>query len=156
MENQPKRWLEKLLESAVILALSAFLIKLALCWLYAVWPILVVIATVVAVGVVAYRIWRRKRDSEGAALAASLHPGAGLRHSLAPRFHYSARCNHLGGQGPWRICQAHYRCRRCVHPQDRKRDESTRRHPVLSARGLPPRSCQRGAAAGNFPYRPVS
>lgn len=39
------------------------LIKLALCWLYAVWPILVVIATVVAVGVVAYRIWRRKRDS---------------------------------------------------------------------------------------------
>ena len=63
MENQPKRWLEKLLESAVILALSAFLIKLALCWLYAVWPILVVIATVVAVGVVAYRIWRRKRDS---------------------------------------------------------------------------------------------
>lgn len=64
MENQPKRWLEKLLESAVILALSAFLIKLALCWLYAVWPILVVIATVVvAVGVVAYRIWRRRRDS---------------------------------------------------------------------------------------------
>ena len=63
MENQPKRWLEKRLESAVILALSAFLIKLALCWLYAVWPILVVIATVVAVGVVAYRIWRRKRDS---------------------------------------------------------------------------------------------
>ena len=64
MENQPKRWLERLLESAVILALSAFLIKLALCWLYAVWPILVVIATVVvAVGVVAYRIWRRKRDS---------------------------------------------------------------------------------------------
>lgn len=63
MENQPKRWLERLLETAVILALSAFLIKLALCWLYAVWPILAIIATVVAVGVVAYRIWRRKRDS---------------------------------------------------------------------------------------------
>ena len=63
MENQPKRWLERLLESAVILALSAFLIKLALCWLYAVWPILAIIATVVAVGVVASRIWRRRRDS---------------------------------------------------------------------------------------------
>ena len=54
---------ETLAGSAVILALSAFLIKLALCWLYAVWPILAIIATVVAVGVVAYRIWRRRRDS---------------------------------------------------------------------------------------------
>ena len=34
MENQPKRWLERLLESAVILALSAFLITLlAVCGL---------------------------------------------------------------------------------------------------------------------------
>ena len=63
MQNQPQRWLERRMESAVILALSAFLIKRALCWLFAVWPILAIIATVVAVGVVAYRIWRRRRDS---------------------------------------------------------------------------------------------
>lgn len=64
MDNQPKRWLERLLEAAIIFALSAYLIKLAVCFLSQVWPALVVIATVVIAGVIAYRIWKRKHDSE--------------------------------------------------------------------------------------------
>lgn len=64
MDNQPKRWLERLLEAAIIFALSAYLIKLAVCYLSQVWPTLVIIATVLIVGVIAYRIWKRKHDSE--------------------------------------------------------------------------------------------
>ena len=64
MDNQPKRWLERLLEAAIIFALSSYLIKLAVCFLTQVWPSLVVIATVIITGVIAYRIWKRKHDSE--------------------------------------------------------------------------------------------
>ncbi|MBQ9016129.1 MAG: hypothetical protein IJ109_08415 [Firmicutes bacterium] len=64
MDNQPRRWLERLLEAAIVLALSAYLIKLAVCFIMQVWPVLVIIATVVIAGVVAYRIWKRVHDSE--------------------------------------------------------------------------------------------
>ena len=64
MDNQPRRWLERLLEAAIIFALSAYLIKLAVCYIAQIWPALVIIATVLIVGVIAYRIWKRKHDSE--------------------------------------------------------------------------------------------
>jgi len=63
MENQPKRLLERLLEAAIIFALAAFLIKLGICYLLCVWPYLVIIATLVIGGVIAYRIWKHKHDS---------------------------------------------------------------------------------------------
>ena len=63
MENQPKRLLEKLLEAAIIFVIATFLIKLGVCYILCVWPVLVILATVVIGGVIAYRIWKRKHDS---------------------------------------------------------------------------------------------
>ena len=63
MGNQPKHWLERILEAAIIIAVSAYLIKLAACYVVQVWPVLVILATVVIGGVIAYRIWKRKHDS---------------------------------------------------------------------------------------------
>jgi hypothetical protein len=63
MENQPKRLLERLLEAAIIFALSGYLIKLGVCYILCVWPVLIILATVVIGGVIAYRIWKRKHDS---------------------------------------------------------------------------------------------
>lgn len=63
MENQPKHLLEKLLEAAIIFVISAFLIKLGVCYILCVWPVLVIIATIVIGGVIAYRIWKRRHDS---------------------------------------------------------------------------------------------
>ncbi|MFR7819986.1 hypothetical protein [Candidatus Pseudoruminococcus sp.] len=63
MENQPKRLLEKLLEAAIIFVIATYLIKLGVCYILCVWPVLVILATVVIGGVIAYRIWKRKHDS---------------------------------------------------------------------------------------------
>ena len=63
MENQPKRLLEKLLEAAIIFVIATYLIKLGVCYILCVWPVLVILATVVIGGVIAYRIWKRKSDS---------------------------------------------------------------------------------------------
>ncbi len=63
MENQPKRLLEKLLEAAIIFVIATYLIKLGVCYILCVWPVLVILATVVIGGVIAYRIWKRKHGS---------------------------------------------------------------------------------------------
>lgn len=63
MENKPKRLLEKLLEAAIIFVIATYLIKLGVCYILCVWPVLVILATVVIGGVIAYRIWKRKHDS---------------------------------------------------------------------------------------------
>ena len=63
MENQPKRLLEKLLEAAIIFVIATYLIKLGVCYILCVWPELVILATVIIGGVIAYRIWKRKHDS---------------------------------------------------------------------------------------------
>lgn len=63
MDNQPKRLLERLLEAAIIFALSAYLIKLGACYLTQVWPVIVILATLLIIGVIIYRYWKRKNDS---------------------------------------------------------------------------------------------
>ena len=59
---EPKSFLTKLLECAIILVVSSYLIRLAVCYITQVWPALVIIATLVIGGVVVYRIWK-KHDS---------------------------------------------------------------------------------------------
>ena len=69
MENQPKRLLEKLLEAAIIFVIATYLIKLGVCYILCVWPVLVILATVVIGGVISSRInsrtgrtwWRTRR-----------------------------------------------------------------------------------------------
>ena len=63
MDNQPRRWLEKILEAAIIIVVSAYLIRLAVCYFVQALPVLIIVATLIIVGIVAYRIWKRKHDS---------------------------------------------------------------------------------------------
>ncbi len=63
MDNQPRRWLEKILEAAIIIVVSAYLIRLAACYFVQALPVLIIVATLIIVGIVAYRIWKRKHDS---------------------------------------------------------------------------------------------
>ena len=63
MDNQPRRWLERILEAAIIIVLSAYLIRLAACYIVQALPIIIIVATLIIVGIVAYRIWKRKHDS---------------------------------------------------------------------------------------------
>ncbi len=62
-DEEPTSFIKKILETAIIFAISAFLIKLGVSYILCVWPVLVIIATVVLGGVIAYRIWKRKHDS---------------------------------------------------------------------------------------------
>ena len=63
MNYPPKHWLERILEAAIIIALTAFLIRLAACYIVEALPIIIIVATLVVVGIVAYRIWKKKHDS---------------------------------------------------------------------------------------------
>lgn len=55
--------LSRLLEAAVIIALSGFLIKLGISFLADVWVGLVIIAVVSCLGVAGYRIYKFWRDT---------------------------------------------------------------------------------------------
>ena len=48
-----------------MLALSAFLINTAACWILDVWPVLLAIALVLAAIIIIYRIWKHKHDDLG-------------------------------------------------------------------------------------------
>lgn len=62
MDREPKRLLTRLLEACFIFAFSAYLINTAAHWILEVWPILVVIALLIIITIVVYRIWKHKRD----------------------------------------------------------------------------------------------
>lgn len=64
MDNQPKRWLERILEATIILAISAYLIRLAACYFMQALPVIIVIVVLAVAGVIGYRIWKYKRDSK--------------------------------------------------------------------------------------------
>ena len=61
----PKRLVTKILETAFMLALSAYLIKSAAYRLLEVWPILLTIAIIVTAIIIGFRIWRHKHDDLG-------------------------------------------------------------------------------------------
>lgn len=63
MDNQPRRWLEKILEAAIIIVVSAYLIRLAACYFVQALPVLIIVTAIIIVGFIAYRIWKRKHDS---------------------------------------------------------------------------------------------
>lgn len=48
------------METAVLLALSAFLLRLAVCYILEIWPILLIIAIVTAGIAVGYRVWKNR------------------------------------------------------------------------------------------------
>lgn len=59
---QPKNLLTLMLESAFLFFLSAFLIRMAVHILTEIWPALLVIAIVVLILLIGWRIWRHLHD----------------------------------------------------------------------------------------------
>lgn len=61
----PKNLITRMLEAAFMLAVSAFLIRTAACWILEVWPVLLTIALIITAIIAIYRIWKHKHDDLG-------------------------------------------------------------------------------------------
>ena len=60
MNDQPKKFITSILEFAALFALSAFLIRLGVCYILQIWPVLLIL-TVAAAGItIGYHIWKNK------------------------------------------------------------------------------------------------
>lgn len=53
-----KSWFQRILEAAVMLAISGFLIKLAVSFVWCIRVPLIIIIVVATLGVIGYRFWR--------------------------------------------------------------------------------------------------
>ncbi len=60
MEYQPKKLITRILEYAGLIALSAFLVRLAVGCILEIWPVLLVIFVIAVGSVIGYRIWRNR------------------------------------------------------------------------------------------------
>jgi hydrogenase-4 membrane subunit HyfE len=60
MSNEPKKLVTRVLEFAVAVALSGFLIRLGVGFILDVWWIFLILAAVIVGGVVVYRLWRNR------------------------------------------------------------------------------------------------
>lgn len=60
---EPKGLLTRILEGAILLALSAWLIKAAVRWLVDVWPVLVILAVIALAGIIFWRIYKHWRNT---------------------------------------------------------------------------------------------
>jgi len=57
---QPRRLIIRILEYAVLFALSGFLIRLAVRFILEIWPVLLILAVAAAIIAVGYRVWKNK------------------------------------------------------------------------------------------------
>ena len=64
MNYPPKKLITRLVEYAALFALSAFLIRLAVCYIMDVWWVLIILAAVSAAASIGYRIWKNKRNTQ--------------------------------------------------------------------------------------------
>lgn len=64
MDREPKSWIMKFLEASVMFVIAAYLIKLGVRFISQVWPVIVIIATLILTGIVIYRLWKRKNDTK--------------------------------------------------------------------------------------------
>jgi glucan phosphoethanolaminetransferase (alkaline phosphatase superfamily) len=60
MEYHPKKLITRILESAGLFALSAYLLKLGVAFLKEIWAWLLLIAVIVAAAIVGYRVWKNR------------------------------------------------------------------------------------------------
>ena len=60
MDYQPKKLITKVLEFAAVFALAAYLIRLGVGFIFAVWPVLIALAIVTIGSIVGFRIWKTK------------------------------------------------------------------------------------------------
>ncbi len=60
MEREPKKFIVRLLEFCGIFALSAFLIRLGVCYIMQIWPVLLILAILAIAGIIGYRVWKHR------------------------------------------------------------------------------------------------
>lgn len=60
--DPPKRFIERVFEFCAILALSAFLLRLAVTYILEVWPYLLAAAVIALICVIGWRVWRHGKD----------------------------------------------------------------------------------------------
>ncbi len=60
MDEKPKKLITRILEFAGLFALSAFLLKLAVCYILDIWPVLLIIAIIIAAAVIGWRVWQNR------------------------------------------------------------------------------------------------
>lgn len=58
----PRRWLDRLIEFCVTLAVCAFLLRLAMRWVVEAAPFLLASAVVIFAAVLGYRLWKHMRN----------------------------------------------------------------------------------------------
>lgn len=57
-----KNFLTKLLEAVIMFALAMYLLRVAVQWFLEVWPVLAIIAGIILLCIIAYRVYRHFRD----------------------------------------------------------------------------------------------
>ena len=60
--ESPKKLITRILESCALLALSAFLLRLAVAYLLEIWVYLLIIVVIAALGVIGWRIYKFYRS----------------------------------------------------------------------------------------------
>lgn len=60
MERPPKGFIARVFEFAVLFALTMFLFRLGVYFVIKVWPALLILAVVIIIAVIGYRIWKNK------------------------------------------------------------------------------------------------
>jgi hypothetical protein len=56
--NQPKKLITRILEFAGLFALAAFLMRLGVCYLLQIWPVLLITAIVIAATAIGFHVWK--------------------------------------------------------------------------------------------------
>ena len=64
MNKEPKSLISTLLGIMISFAAAMFLLRFGIYYLLDVWPVIAIIVTLIAVGIVIYRIWKSKNDTK--------------------------------------------------------------------------------------------
>ncbi|MBR0159972.1 MAG: hypothetical protein IJQ02_01560 [Oscillospiraceae bacterium] len=59
----PKGPFQSILEAAALFALAAWLVRAGVCWLKDVWGWIILIAVLIGISMVAYRLWKHYKDT---------------------------------------------------------------------------------------------
>ena len=60
----PMGFFQRLVESAFLFALAAWLVRTGICFLQDVWGIIILLLGIASVAVALYRLWKHKKDTK--------------------------------------------------------------------------------------------
>ena len=64
MYQLPKTFFQRLVESAFMFALAAWLVRTGICLLQEVWGIIILLLGLAAAGIAGYRLWKHRKDTK--------------------------------------------------------------------------------------------